>query len=903
MIILPNNQLQNNRKLHFSQKVDLQEFAHLDQFKGTELSDSHSIQEITKENTYHSAPKTIIETFGVEESAVLYGLAIILKNHKANYHDGKHWYFDSLEELIKKRWPYLKKSRLAELLNRLKDQEWLLIKNLNKSPYNRTSHYAMEQQRIKEVLQDTLYIFDVDTATRFGVLASLILHNIKYNCSRNSGKQFKVNLRRLGKTFNVSLSTVKRSIEKLVSENYLKKEAGLSIYSVKDLVADSEVNSSSNLDADFQIWTTSQGNDPSSNLDDTSSNLDKTGSNLDESGSNLEIIDIYEADQKQIRSKIRSAPLVLLNEMQNRTEELNHHSDHLIKGPETRTVGSNQSIIDPYVHLVHFLESPVKRPHGPEKGLLIRDQISHSGSAPSEPNLPLLKGERKPQAVRPMSLAKGKQVSLGRCFDLSSESSGQFLKVCSKNQEIFSKIKTLPQNQQNQIRNSILRTSILFLETLSVELKLQLIQTENINFLQSLIFDHLFDFVEQNGPRVFLDFLDQLGVEKCFQPFPVLELLTRSALLLRDNSNNKLHQFCDYELIIIFEKLTEDFGNLEHLQPKLKSLFFVFQLFKSKNLRIPRFTRDAKAVQLEFYKENSLRDSLSLCSEEEFTSLVRFFDKSEHLNPEWLFFIYLKCHELQRSATNDPGEFKEKWHAENFQNLDQFLNFFPKIQDQVELYDIFLDIPKPESESKKRFRNILNKSEEDASNFDRNARISQLKTYFQRVKREDDRDSLINFNYEEENDLQMAVDISKELLISPEDLVDMCVFLLGKSQDRLSTFYVRSFSVFELYHDDFYYQRSMLANNYNTDYQKMWKDYMKLAFDLRYPGQSFVDLLRSKKEKFPAWFRILATSEPSDEIISEFAEQARSQLYWRLNMFIRRSGLDIYRILDGDSKS
>jgi hypothetical protein len=94
----------------------------------------------------------------------------------------------------------------------------------------------------------------------------------------------------------------------------------------------------------------------------------------------------------------------------------------------------------------------------------------------------------------------------------------------------------------------------------------------------------------------------------------------------------------------------------------------------------------------------------------------------------------------------------------------------------------------------------------------------------------------------------------------------------------------------------------MPANNYNADYEKMWEYYMKLAFDLRHPGQSFVDLLSSKKEKFPAWFRILATSEPSDEIISEFAEQARSQLYWRLNMFIRRSGLDIYRILDGDSK-
>jgi hypothetical protein len=148
----------------------------------------------------------------------------------------------------------------------------------------------------------------------------------------------------------------------------------------------------------------------------------------------------------------------------------------------------------------------------------------------------------------------------------------------------------------------------------------------------------------------------------------------------------------------------------------------------------------------------------------------------------------------------------------------------------------------------------------------------------------------------------MAVDISRELVISPEDLVDMSVFLLGRSQDRLSTFHLRSFSVFELYHDDFYHQRSMLANNYNTDYEKMWKYYMSLAFDLINSSGSFINLLSCKREKFPAWFRILATEEPPDEIISEFSEQARSELYWRLNMFIRRSGLDIYRILDGDSK-
>jgi hypothetical protein len=148
----------------------------------------------------------------------------------------------------------------------------------------------------------------------------------------------------------------------------------------------------------------------------------------------------------------------------------------------------------------------------------------------------------------------------------------------------------------------------------------------------------------------------------------------------------------------------------------------------------------------------------------------------------------------------------------------------------------------------------------------------------------------------------MAFEISRELVISPEDLVDMSFFLLGKSEDRLSTFHLRSFSVFELYHDDFYYQRSMLANNYNIDYEKMWNYYMGLAFELTRSNESFIDLLRCKKEKFPAWFRILATREPSDRIISEFAEKARSELYWRLNMFIRRSGLDIYRILDGDSK-
>ena len=214
-----------------------------------------------------------------------------------------------------------------------------------------------------------------------------------------------------------------------------------------------------------------------------------------------------------------------------------------------------------------------------------------------------------------------------------------------------------------------------------LELKLQLIQSEKIDVAQSLIFDRLFDFLEQNGPRVFLDFLDQLGVEKCFQPFPVLELLIRSAVLLRNKTSGSPAQFSDYELIIVFEKLIEDFTNLEHLSPQLKSLIFVFQLFKSKHLRIPRFTRDAKAVQLEFNKERTLRESISLCSEKEFLSLVKFFDDHETLNPEWLFFIYLKCHELQRSATNDTGEFKEKWHAENFHDLGQFLNFFPKTSD------------------------------------------------------------------------------------------------------------------------------------------------------------------------------------------------------------------------------
>lgn len=95
----------------------------------------------------HKFDVKIAEVIGLEASIILNNLIFWVEHNKANntnFYDGKHWTYNSVEA-FKTLFPYLTKHKIINALKLLEENDLIFVGNYNKSNYDRTKWYSVNQ--------------------------------------------------------------------------------------------------------------------------------------------------------------------------------------------------------------------------------------------------------------------------------------------------------------------------------------------------------------------------------------------------------------------------------------------------------------------------------------------------------------------------------------------------------------------------------------------------------------------------------------------------------------------------------------------------------------------------------------------------------------------------------------
>ena len=114
--------------------------------------------------------RKVANKYGVSEAIVLRFLAHKVREAAAadrNYHNGFHWYYESVNKLIS-RLPYFRKSTLADVLGRLEQKGLIHSGRFNKWKRDRTKWYTMTESVMDGAEDDVIY-FDEAVAIRQGI--------------------------------------------------------------------------------------------------------------------------------------------------------------------------------------------------------------------------------------------------------------------------------------------------------------------------------------------------------------------------------------------------------------------------------------------------------------------------------------------------------------------------------------------------------------------------------------------------------------------------------------------------------------------------------------------------------------------------------------------------------------
>lgn len=88
--------------------------------------------------------------FGVDEAIMLENLIFWIKKNKANgkhFHDGRYWTYNSIKA-FEELFPFWSKRQIERILKSLEKQNILYTGNYNKSHYDRTKWYAINEEAI-----------------------------------------------------------------------------------------------------------------------------------------------------------------------------------------------------------------------------------------------------------------------------------------------------------------------------------------------------------------------------------------------------------------------------------------------------------------------------------------------------------------------------------------------------------------------------------------------------------------------------------------------------------------------------------------------------------------------------------------------------------------------------------
>lgn len=84
--------------------------------------------------------------YGVEEAILLQNFIFWINKNKANnvhFYEGKYWTYNSKKAMLE-LFPFWSESQLKRIINSLISQGVLITGNFNKSPYDKTTWYALE---------------------------------------------------------------------------------------------------------------------------------------------------------------------------------------------------------------------------------------------------------------------------------------------------------------------------------------------------------------------------------------------------------------------------------------------------------------------------------------------------------------------------------------------------------------------------------------------------------------------------------------------------------------------------------------------------------------------------------------------------------------------------------------
>lgn len=181
----------------------------------------------TTEQAVHSFAVELAKAHGWKAAVVLKYLAFKLSRSK-HTKQNRTWYYETLESLAKK-FPYLKKSTLNDILVRLVTNKVILTNRFNKRGYDRTRWYAFQDEATSTAATNGVIYFGAEDATLYGVVEAVLLGNIAYWVSTNREERpdyrwHRMSPAELATILPFTKSTIARALDHLHSQGVLERE-------------------------------------------------------------------------------------------------------------------------------------------------------------------------------------------------------------------------------------------------------------------------------------------------------------------------------------------------------------------------------------------------------------------------------------------------------------------------------------------------------------------------------------------------------------------------------------------------------------------------------------------------------------------------------------------------------
>lgn len=178
-------------------------------------------------------------------------------------------------------------------------------------------------------------------------------------------------------------------------------------------------------------------------------------------------------------------------------------------------------------------------------------------------------------------------------------------------------------------------------------------------------------------------------------------------------------------------------------------------------------------------------------------------------------------------------------------------------------------------------------------------KIDDIVYYFEEKKRLQNKRYSHNFSKTDHDYFNNAARICEELEISPAVFVQTLYDRMGDKKNFFAPKHLGAENVRKFFQnkkeegDDF----KIEITNSTLSYEDIWQYQHELAMMYIKAGETVESILMDSSLKFFAWYRILSTPRPNQEIINKYKHIAKQEWNKTLERFAIAEGLDVGRIL------